>query len=78
MSNTYLDSGNSSIAGISDVGNLKGSANFQAAARRQAKRAGRPLGEDLGRQMMQNLQEQAANWPEINPSHEEELHNEAA
>ncbi len=78
MSNTYLDSNDSSIAGISDVGNLKGHApSFQGAARRQANRAGRPLGDDLGRQMMQNLQIQAANWPEITPE-KEELHYEAA
>ncbi|MAE51884.1 MAG: hypothetical protein CMH27_08735 [Micavibrio sp.] len=78
MSYTYLESDQSSIAGIKDAGNLKGSENFKRAARRQAARVGRPIGEDLGRQMMEKLYIQAANWPEINPSHEEELHHEAA
>ncbi len=78
MSNTYLDSNDSSIAGVSDAGNVKGSEGFKNAVRRQSARVGRPIGEDLGRQMMEKLYIQAANWPEINPTHEEELHHEAA
>lgn len=77
MSNTYLESNNSSIAGISDAGNVKGSVGFINAARRQAAMPGQPIGEELGRRMMENLYIQAASWPEINPTHEEELRHEA-
>ena len=82
MTSSFTDLGNIGTGksnGIDKNNINEARRQFQSGAIKASTPASREPGYDLGRQMMTNLQVQAANWAEINsPSHEEELHHEAA